>query len=88
MRDVWGKGISIKVYMKELIKEDLVVHPKIIIDQIGDYQEPNRGHTVLHSAIEHALKTKQINHVKSLMQLGCPMYYGTKGDKTIIAPLF
>ena len=31
-RDVWGKGISMQVYMKELIKEDLVVHPKIIID--------------------------------------------------------
>ena len=72
------KGVSYGVYMKALIKEDLVVHPAIVIDQIGAFHEPDKGHTVLNSAVNHALQHKNKICVKYLLHLGFPMYYATK----------
>ena len=74
--------------MKALIKEDLVVHPAIVIDQIGAFHEPDEGHTVLISAIRHAIQHKNTICVKYLLHLGFPMYHATKKGTSVLNTVF
>ena len=79
--------IGIETYIRRMIEKDCFIHPGIIIEQIGVITLPESGHTILHSAIEHALKTKEVRHVETLLDLNYPMYFANKKGQSIIASL-
>ena len=79
--------ISIETYIRRLTEKDCFIHPQIILEQIGIITAPETGNTILHSAIEHALKTKEVRHVETLLDLDYPMYFANKKGQSIIASL-
>ena len=71
------------------MEHDQLVHPRILLEQMGKLAPPtDDGQTILHSAVAHALVTRDFRYIETLLNLGCPMYISNKHGQSILAVLF
>ena len=75
--------------IRNLLREEIPLHPNFILDQISKYREADSGLTVLHYAIRKALISLNsgFNFVKPLLEIGFPMYEANGNGESVLAEL-